>query len=180
MKEIYSRRSVRNYLKTPVERDKILTVIKAGTCAPSALNNTERQFTAIINKQLTAKLNNAVASAADEATRQRILSRCNGEFSFFYNAPVLIVVSTSRDALCPAADCAVALENIFLKAEESGLSTCWINQLNSLCGNENVRKVLREAGIPDNHNIYGCCALGYSEAEKKIITEKQNKVVICD
>ena len=51
-----------------------------------------------------------------------VTERNGGIYSFFYLAPALIVVSTDRNELCPAADCAVALENMFLKAEQLGLS----------------------------------------------------------
>ncbi len=180
MDEIYLRRSVRNYLTTPVEKEKLLAVVKAGTCAPSALNNMSRQFTVISNKDIIKELNSAVAAAIDSETLQRINERTNGNFNFFYSAPVLIVVSTERQAFCPASDCAVALENMFLKAEELGLATCWINQLNALSGDKNVRSVLRKAGVPDSHDVYGSCAIGYSPVPVKRVEEKPNKIVFCD
>lgn len=101
MDEIYLRRSVRNYLTTPVEKEKLLAVVKAGTCAPSALNNMYRQFTVISNKDIIKELNSAVAAAIDSETLQRINERTNGNFNFFYSAPVLIVVSTERQSFCP-------------------------------------------------------------------------------
>ena len=180
MDEIYSRRSVRKYLPDPVPREKIVEVIQAGTCAPSALNNMQRQFTAIINREIIDLLNRAVEDALDQTSKTRIKSRMNGKFSFFYDAPALIVVSTDPDSLCPAADCAVSLENMFLKAEQLGLSTCWINQLNALCSDDKVRRVLTKAGIPPHHKVYGSCAIGYSYAEKKTVISKPNKIVICD
>lgn len=180
MNEIYSRRSVRQYRTDPVPREKLIEVIQAGTCAPSALNNMHRQFTAITNREIIDLLNRAVEDALDQDSKTRIKSRLNGKFSFFYNAPALIVVSTDPDSFCPDADCAVGLENIFLEAERLGLSTCWINQLNVLCSNGKVREVLTKAGIPSHHMVYGSCAIGYSDAEKKTVTSKPNKIVICD
>ena len=165
MDEIYLRRSVRNYLTTPVEKEKLLAVVKAGTCAPSALNNMSRQFTVISNKDIIKELNSAVAAAIDSETLQRINERTNGNFNFFYSAPVLIVVSTERQSFCPASDCAVALENMFLKA---------------LSGDKNVRSVLRKAGVPDSHDVYGSCAIGYSLVPVKRVEEKPNKIVFCD
>lgn len=180
MEELYLRRSVRSYLDKPVERDKLISVIKAGTCAPSAMNNENRQFTAVINKDVLNKLCQAVWDLSDQSFKNRILARTNGNKGFFYNAPVLIIVSTDPNGFCPAADCAVALENMFLKATELGLATCWINQLVSICDQPEIRRALSLAGVPDSHKVYGACALGYSDVTTKKITEKNNKIVVCD
>lgn len=180
MREIFSRRSVRQYSSKPVERGKLDEVLRAGCSAPSAMNNDERQFTAIANASVLARLNDAVFAAVSEETRNRVMSRTGGKFSFFYNAPVLIVVSHDPDALYPAADCAVALQNMFLEAESLGLSTCWINQLCTLCNAPEVREILTEIGIKPNHGVFGCCALGYSDAERAKPVSKQNKIIICE
>ena len=180
MDELYLRRSVRSYLDKPVEKEKLTEVLQAGTCAPSAMNNKDRQFTAISNKEILGELNAAIEGLLDSSFVERIKGRTGGKFNFFYNAPVLIVVSTDSDGHCPAADCAVALENMFLKATGLDLATCWINQLVATCDEKEVRKVLTKAGVPENHKVYGACALGYSDAEAKKITAKDNKIVICD
>ena len=39
---IYNRRSVRKYLARPVEREKLDEVLRAGSYAPSAMNNMKR------------------------------------------------------------------------------------------------------------------------------------------
>ena len=36
MDELYLRRSVRSYLDKPVEKEKLLEILQAGTCAPSS------------------------------------------------------------------------------------------------------------------------------------------------
>lgn len=180
MKEIFTRRSVRSYNSSPVEKNKLSEILKAGTFAPSAMNNSDRQFTAIANKELLEALNGAVFSMADEETKKRILKRNNGNFSFHYGSPVLIVVSHFENALYPEADCAVALENMFLAAEEEGLCTCWINGLNDICDNPSIRSVLTKAGVNPKQKVYGCAALGYSDEAKPLIDKKLNKTVVCD
>jgi len=179
MSELFTRRSIRSYNSTPVEEEKLLSVLNAGEYAPSAMNNMDRQFTAILNPAVLELLNDTVKAAVDPESVKRIESRMGGKFSFFYDAPVLIVVSHYRDGLAPAADCAVALENMFIRAKELGLGTCWINQLNTLCGDKRVRRVLTMAGVNPDHDVFGCCALGYSDTEGEIFKEKRNKIVIC-
>ena len=179
MNELFERRSVRSYNSAPVEDCKLELVLKAGNYAPSAMNNQDRAFTAILNKDILNELNAAVRSAVDQSTVARIEGRLNGVFSFFYNAPALIVVSHDKNGLYPAADCACALENMFIQAKALGLGSCWINQLNSLCDLPAVRAVLTKAGVPENHTVFGSCALGYSDTEGELLRAKQSKITVC-
>ncbi len=180
MNEIFSRRSIRSYKSLPVEKNKLSEILRAGTFAPSAMNNSDRQFTAIADKEILKELNDAVADLVDENIKARILQRNGGHFSFHYGSPVLIIVSHFENALYPEADCAVALENMFIAAEKEGLCTCWINQLNNICDHPLIRSVLTKAGVNPEHKVYGCAALGYSDAEKTVENKKFNKIVICD
>lgn len=53
---IYSRRSVRQYKNQPVEREQLLEIIKAGTLAPSGLNNQPWRFVIIQDQGLRNQL----------------------------------------------------------------------------------------------------------------------------
>lgn len=176
---LFSRRNVRKYADREVEREKLEYVLKAGAYAPSALNNQSRQFIAITDKNLLDKLNDAVESGSDEATRARIKGRSeSGKFNFFYNAPVLIAVCDSPEAYRPQEDCACALENMFLAALDAGLGSCWINQLTGRSDEKAINDVLKEAGMEKGYKVYGCCALGYAEGKTLLSRPKTNEIVI--
>ena len=72
---IFGRRSVRKYLPRAVEREKLEAVLRAGSYAPSAMNNMSRQFVAITKPELLAALNKAVEKTADEGLVKHIKSR---------------------------------------------------------------------------------------------------------
>jgi nitroreductase len=170
------RRSVRRYLDTPVEDDKLRQILIAGNDAPSAMNNQKKTFIAVCSKAVKQKINEAVKSTCTPETIERICSRStDGSFSFFYNAPVLIVVASS-DKLYPEADCACAIENMYLRATDLGLSACWINQL-TRTSNADVLKLLAKVGLSSDSTVYGCLAVGYSDVafEPKA---KSNKIVV--
>ena len=179
MNEILTRRSCRAYTPAAVEEDKLAAILEAANYAPSAMNNQDRQFTAITNKDILSALNAAVENAVTPEAAERIKGRLGGIFSFFYNAPVLVVTSHFENALAPAADCACALQNIFLSATALGLGSCWINQLCSLCDLPAVRDVLTRAGVPRDHKVFGCAAIGYPAIEGKLSCPKESKIVIC-
>ena len=71
-------------------------------------------------------------------------------------------------------DCACAIENMFLAATSLGIASCWINQLGTTCDDPEVRAYLTSLGVPENHKVYGCVALGY-KAEGALLKEKTVK-----
>jgi nitroreductase len=176
---IFNRRSIRAYLDKSVEREKLIAVLEAGKYAPSAMNNQARQFIAITDTAALDKINQAVYEMVDESTRARISGRSeNGEFNFFYRAPVLIAVCCDENEMRPVEDCACALENMFLAAYELGLGSCWINQLTDICGNEPLKSTLEALGMKKGYRVYGCCALGYAAVEGKLSRPKTNEILI--
>ena len=75
-------------------------------------------------------------------------------------------------AVGKAWDNACALENIFLAAHSMGLGTVWINQLSDTCDVPEVRAVLTEFGVPENHKVFGIAAIGYAAAETPVKEKK--------
>lgn len=56
------------------------------------------------------------------------------------------------------------LENIFLRATDMGIGSCWINQARDICDDARVRPVLRAFGVPDTHVCWGIAIVGYAAA----------------
>lgn len=167
LKVLLERRSCRSYdREKAIKEDDLFQILKAAAYAPSAMNTQAWHFTAVTHAEKLEKLNRAVYEQMDEATRTRISGRAaDGTFHFFYHAPALIIVSCNPDASpYPEADCACALQNLFLAATSLGLGSCWINQLTHNSFEPIVRAVLDELGVPPQNKVYGCAALGYAAA----------------
>lgn len=169
METIFARRSCRSYVTDKaVPEDALGAVLEAGRYAPSAMNTQSWRFTAVCGEAALDRLNDAMLARMDPAARDRAAGRADGRrVSPFYNAPVLIVVSLADGAsVYPEADAACALENMFLAATSLGLGTCWINQLRGATRRDpHVGQLLTEFGLPEDHIVYGCCALGYADKE---------------
>lgn len=172
VRTILERRSCRSYdAEKKVSEQDLMTVLKAGAYAPSAMNTQSWHFTAVVNKEKLAELNAAMLGAMSEDARARAASRAgDGSVSPFYHAPVLIIVALKENASpYPEADCACALENMFLAATSLKLGTCWINQLRGKqCDDTPLGKVLQSLGVPAGYAVYGCCALGYADKESPL------------
>lgn len=165
LRTIFERRSVRAFSDKAINDDDLSAVLKAACYAPSALNSQAWHFTALRSPEILAALNDAVKSTSDSATVERITKRGNGSFNFFYNAPVLVIVSCdAHKTPYPQADCSCALQNMFLAAHSLGIGSCWINQLTAHSFAPAIRNVLSAAGVPPQNTVYGCAALGYAAA----------------
>jgi len=153
------RKSVRDYLDRPVERDKIMMCLEATRLAPSAGNSQPWKFIVIDDIQLKDKL-------------------CDVAFSGIYSintfcktAPVIVVVISEKSKFLARIggifrgtkyyliDIGAAIEHFVLEAEDLGLGTCWIGWFNE-------RAVKQILSIPQHKKIDILIALGYYDREK--------------
>jgi nitroreductase len=148
------RKSVRNFLDKPVEKEKIMMCLEAARLAPSASNSQPWKFIVV----------------DDNETRKRLCdSAFNGLYainSFCKTAPVIIVAVSEkskfltriggifRGTLYYQIDIGIACEHLVLEAEDLGLGTCWIGWFNEKA----VKSVLN---IPRDKKLDILIALGY-------------------
>ena len=92
----------------------------------------------------------------------------------------LIIASNTRGYANGMADCACAMENMMLAAHSMGLGTVWINQLKDTCGDAGVRKLLTAFGVPEDHDVYACCAIGTALGGAKAPDRKAGATAIVE
>lgn len=111
------RHSVRDFLPTPIEREKIEYVLDCARLAPSAVNFQPWKFVVVESEK------------AREALRP-----CYAR-DWFRTAPLYIVVCADAEAAWKRpedgknhadVDAAIATEHLCLAAAEIGLGTCWV------------------------------------------------------
>jgi nitroreductase len=141
---IRTRKSVRQYLDTPIEAEKLTAVLDAGRLAPSASNRQEWRFIIV----------------RDPATRKQLADVANRQ-TFIGEAPAVIVACAETDGHimrcgqpCYPIDVAIALDHVTLAAVASGLGTCWIGAFDET----SVKDIL---GIPDHIRVVALMPIGY-------------------
>ena len=153
------RKSVREFLDRPVEREKIMMCLEAARLAPSESNSQPWRFIVVDDNQLKNKL-------------------CKEAFGgiYFFNsfcktAPVIVVIITEKSKFLARIggmfrgtkysliDIGIASEHFVLQAEDLGLGTCWIGAFNERA----VKTILK---IPQHKKIDILIALGYYDREK--------------
>lgn len=170
---IRQRRSIREFINTPVEKEKIMSCLEAARLAPSASNSQPWKFIVVDDTALILRL-------CDEAFS--ILHRFN---MFCKTAPVLVVIVAERPRFITRiggfiqkiqynlVDIGIAGEHFVLQAEELGLGTCWIGWFNE----KGVKSTL---GIPVDKHIAMLIAVGYYDHDQAPSKQKRkplNKIV---
>ena len=173
LENIKSRRSVRAYTEQQVSAEDLNLILEAATYAPSGMNFQTWHFTAIQDAAVLTELNEKIKGAFAKSDDARLQERGHSRtYCCYYHAPALIIVSNEPTCWWASMDCACALQNIFLAAKSLGIGSCWINQLGQTCDDPDVRAFLTQLGIPENHRVYGCAALGYAPADAPVKDKK--------
>jgi nitroreductase len=147
---IKGRRSVRAYTDEPVSKEQMEAVLDAGTWAPTGMNREPWQFIIIEDKKLIKLVSDETKLLVKQAMPPLVERFSTDADIICYNAPTLVLVCTEKDpqwANVNLLDCVLAAENMFLKAYELGLGTCYMGFVALL---NSKPEVLRKIGIPEN------------------------------
>ncbi len=149
LKGIYTRRSVRQYTDRPVERAELIEIIKAGTWAPSGLNNQPWRFVIIQSEGVRQKL-------ADLTTYHVAIER----------APACIAVFADRNAMYNDVKdhqaIGACIQNMLLAAHALGLGTVWLGEI--LRNADAVRTLL---GLPEEMELMAIVTVGHPKPQKR-------------
>jgi nitroreductase len=157
---IYTRRSVRQYTAQPVEREQLLEIIRAGTWAPSGLNNQPWRFVIVREREVRLKL--------AEFTKYRAIIE---------SAPACIAVFVDRGAMYNDVKdhqaMGACLQNMLLAAHALGLGAVWLGEI--LNNSEKVRLFLE---LPPEMELMAVIAVGHPRAGNRTSQRKKIEAVL--
>jgi nitroreductase len=154
---ILKRRSIRQYIDKPVDREILVQLLKAAMAAPSACNNQPWEFIVVT-----------------EGINELRHNLYHGN----YNAPAAIVVCGNLKLAKGGLerywdqDCSAAIQNILIAATSFGLGTVWIG-LHPLPSA--IKPVSDLLNIPDYVVPLGVVLVGYGAEEKESRTQYNEK-----
>lgn len=155
---IHERKSVRHFTQQKVSDEQILTLIRAGMAAPTAVNMQPWKFIAINDSMVL----NSLAAAS---TYGKML----------HHAPAAIAVCGDLSKAFPGEyrdlwiqDCSAASQNILLAAESMGLGAVWTS---TYPGKEINMSAIEILNLPEHLIPLNVIAIGYPTGEDK----KKNK-----
>lgn len=156
---IRKRRSVREYLDKPVEKEKINELVEASRLAPSSCNSQCWRFVATtgeIKEQITKQGMGGIIVANHWAKTAPVIIVACADLSLIAHK----IGAKVKGIEYYLVDMGIAIEHLVLRATELGLGTCWIGWFNEPA----IRKLLK---IPRGIKIIALLALGYPKEELK-------------
>ena len=148
------RRSIRQFLDTPVEQEKLDLLIEAMLRSPSSRGLNPWEFVVVTDKKILRDLSSAKPHGA----------------SFVQHAPLAIVVCAdpSKSDVW-VEDCSIAAIDVQLLATDLGLGSCWGQIRNrphddSTSAEAYIQQLL---GIPRHLRVGMIVAVGYPAEDKK-------------
>ena len=150
---LYERRSVRKYESEQISDSELEQILKAGLCAPSAMNRQPAIIIAVQDKDTIAymsKLNAQVMGA-------------NGDP--FYGAPTVCVVFADTSVGTWVEDGSLVIGNMLAAAHSLGVGSCWIHRARQEFELPEGKALMQKWGVDARYAGVGHCILGYAAAE---------------
>lgn len=166
---IKSRRSVKKYKDTPVEKELIDKIVEAGTWAATGRNRQSPIILAITDKETIATLSkvNAEIMGAEGSDP-------------FYGAPCVLVVLADKTASTYLYDGSLVMGNMMLAAHALGLGSCWIHRAKQTFERAEGKAILEKLGIQGEYEGIGNCVIGYADMQPAEKPRKENWVYYVD
>lgn len=156
---IANRRSYRGkYKPSPVPRDDLITIMKAGLDAPSGCNKQTTSLIAVDDKETLEKLRAVIDPPVGET------------------APAMICVLTQRinayrDRCFAVQDYSAAIENMLLAITELGYQSCWYE--GHITDEDRIGyKMAQILNVPDDHELVCFLPVGIAETEPSLPKKK--------
>lgn len=149
MNSIYTRRSVRKFIKKEVDGDLIEKLLRAGMQAPSAMNQQAWEFLVV----------------SDKETRQKLSTFKKGGVLVEMANIVIIVLCNENNLKSDVMwqqDLGAVTQNISLEAVNLGLGSVWLG-----CAphEDRMNAVIDLFNLPSHVKPYSVLAIGYPEDE---------------
>lgn len=163
---IKGRRSVRAYTDEPVSKEQLEAILEAGIWAPTGMGREPWRFVIIENKQLIKYVSDETKELVKTAMPQMADQFNTDKDIICYNAPMLILICTEKDPVwghVSLLDSVLAAQNMFLKAYEIGLGSCFMGFVQLI---NNHPEILRKVGVPDNCELTVPLIVGHPKAKQ--------------
>jgi len=155
MQALLEKRSTKKYAQTPVEREIVERIVKAGTFAPCTKGKQGTKIIAVTDKAWRDRLS--------ELNRQ--VGGFKEGFDPFYGAPVVLVVLADKTIANHVYDGSCTMDYLLLAAHAEGLGSCWIHRAKEVMETEDGQALIRELGIEGEWEGVGNCVIGYPQGE---------------
>ncbi len=168
LQAIEKRSSTRGFLPQPLQSEQLDAILRAGLQAPTAANRQEIHFTVLrSDNPILAEIEDEKNAALEKAPAQ----------NFYYDAPVVIILSGDESFSWSAVDAGIAVENMALAAEGLGLGSLIIGCIKGAMLGQKKAAFAEKLKLPDGYAYQIAIALGTKATAKQPHTYNADKNV---
>lgn len=161
-----SRKSIRSFTGELISEDALSKILSAANAAPVGLGKYESvHLTVVKSKELLSKIEENTANIFNTHDR-----------SFLYNAPELVIVSTTDSDNVSYSNAAIVAHNMALQAVDCGVGACHI--WGCIMALNHNPELIKELEIPNGFTPSCAIALGVSEEAYSPREIPENRIAI--
>ncbi|MCT4613559.1 MAG: nitroreductase family protein [Marinifilaceae bacterium] len=162
---IKTRRSTRNYKDEILDKNLINEMLKTASYAPTGHNDNGVRFTATYDKESMSKFKEMIYSSIKSAKEEGKLApemnflyqlqqiwENTGQDRIFWDAPHIVIASSSNKNVTPIEDSIIALSYFELLANSNNIGTLW-NGMIKWTMEAIDPSLIKKIGIPEDHKI---------------------------
>ncbi|MBE6764945.1 MAG: nitroreductase family protein [Ruminococcaceae bacterium] len=177
VKSILDRRSTRGFESEPLSDEIISVLEQCALASPTAMNMQSWHFSFVTDRDKISAVEKRVVElihkSGDEAFISRMKERNN---SVFYNAPLVIFISSDANSKWSAVDAGIAVENLALAAHSLSLGSVIIGMCASAFDGEEGELLGKELAFPETHKFQIALAVGKPTVSKDAHPTGENKI----
>jgi nitroreductase len=166
MDVIKKRISIRAYKDQALSKETVNAILEAAKYAPTARNLQQLEYKVVIGKDRIKKLSDVITNALKQENSSMPVRP-----TFYYNAPLLIIITGPRDNAFIDADAGLAAQNIMLYAASLNLGSCFIGMTKFI---EKDKATLKELHISNERKIVAAVVCGYPDENPTPKEKKMN------
>ena len=156
---IKKRSSTRGYRLEKLTDAELEKLLEAGLQAPTARNEQEIHITVVDGSHpILAEI---------EAEKNAQMNVQTPKNNFYYNAPMVLILSGDKNFPWSTLDAGIAVENISLAAEGLGLGSVIIGIIKGAMSGEKKAYFAKALKFPENYEFEIAIAIGHKATEKE-------------
>ena len=158
---IETRRSIRAYKDTPVEREKLQFLAECGVKAPNAMGRQEWELRIVDSQKWIDDCTAAYLKAVEGTDKAKYMQTPTFK-NIFRNAPAVIFVA-APEGLFAGENVGCLGENVMLAATELGLGTCFLGSVQMIFAEPAMQEYLQSLGFSEGYKLRYALAVGYPD-----------------
>ncbi len=158
IKALQERSSTRGYTEEKLTKEELDTLLKAGLQAPTAANRQEIHISVVDGS------NPILAEVEEEKNLLRNLQ--DPKHNFYFEAPVVLIISGDRAFHWSSVDAGIAVENIAIAAEGMGLGSLIIGCVKDALTGKKKEYFDKALKVPEGYDYLIAIAVGHKAVSK--------------